>query len=105
MRNDETPIYELLMLSEPITIDEHGWPHYGRIENVGFYFEEETALQAIRQNWCDVNDGGVYKAALIQKKRPGIYPIPLSEWYFIFDYDNMVYEEKQLPKEMKHFCL
>ena len=105
MYNDRTPIYEIIMLEKPITLDEHGFPSYGHLESVGFYYEEEIALKAVRQNWCDVNDGGCYNAAIIQKKIPGLYPIPQKEWYFIFDYDNMMYEEKQLPVGMQHFVL
>ena len=41
---DSKPIYEILMLEKPITVDEFGWPHYGRSENVGFYFEQEKPL-------------------------------------------------------------
>jgi len=105
MDKDKTPIYEIVMLQKPITIDEKGWPEYGKAESVGFYYEQDTALKAVRQNWCDINDGGIYKAALVQKKIPGLYPIPQREWYFVFDYDNLIYEEKQLPKEMQHFIL
>ena len=105
MDKEKTPIYEILMLEKPLTLDAQGFPHYGRMENVGFYYEEDTALKAVRQNWCNVNDGGCYNAAIIQKKIPGIYPIPLRQWYFVFDYDNMIYQETKIPKEMQHFVL
>lgn len=105
MYNDKTPIYEIIMLTAPITIDDKGFPNYGRAESVGFYYEQDIALKAVRQNWCNVNDGGVYKAALVQKKVPGLYPIPQCQWYFVFDYDNLIYQEKQLPKELKHFII
>ncbi len=105
MDKNQPPIYELIMLEKPITINDSGWPEYGHMESVGYYYEEETALKAVRQNWCDINDGGCYNAALIQKKYPGLYPIPSQEWYFVFDYDNLVYTETQIPKELKHFVL
>ena len=104
MKN-ETPIYEILMFTEPLHKDEKGFPAYGRSESVGFYYEEEIALKAVRQNWCNINDGGVYNAALVQKKIPGLYPITQKQWYFVFDYDNMIYVDKPIPKEMQHFNL
>lgn len=101
----EVPIYEILMLEKPITFDEKGYPQYGNVETVGFYYEEAIALKAIRQNWCDINEQGSYSAALVQKKLPGLYPITQKRWYFVFDYDNMIYVDKPIPKEMQHFNL
>lgn len=101
----DTPIYEIIMLEKPLQLDEFGWPTYGHCESIGFYYEEETALKAVKQNWCNINDGGIYKAAIVQKKLPGLYPIPQRKWYFVFDYDNLIYEEKPIPKELQHFVL
>lgn len=101
----ETPIYEILILEKPITIDELGWPSYGRSENVGFYFEEETALRAVRENWCDLNEKGGYQAAIVQRKLPGLYPLPNKEWYFIFDKKTETYKEHKIPEGMQHFTI
>lgn len=105
MYNDKTPIYELLMLEKPVTVDELGWPSYGRSENVGFYYEEEIALKAARENWCDIHDGGVYNAIIVQKKVPGLYPMPKQEWYFIYDKKTDTYKEAKLPKGMQNFSI
>ena len=97
------PIYEIIMLEDPITIDIRGFPEYGHAESVGFYYEEETALKAIRENWCDVNDGGIYNAAIVEKKEPGLYPLAKQTWYFIFDKETKSYFDAKLPKEMEHY--
>ena len=102
---DNVPIYEILMLEKPIIIDKSGWPSYGHSENVGFYFEEETALKAVRENWCDLNEGGAYKAAIVQRKNAGIYPLPNKEWYFIYDGNTETYKEHKIPEGMKHFTI
>ena len=105
MYNDKTPIYEILMLERPITIDELGWPSYGRSEIVGFYYEEEIALKAVRENWCNLNEAGVFNAAVVRKKVPGLYPMPKQEWYFVFDKKTEVYREKKLPEQMQQFSI
>ena len=101
--DSQVPIYEILMLENPITTNKHGWPECGRMEPIGFYYEEDTALKAVRQNWCNINENGTYKAAIVQKKLPGLYPITQKRWYFVFDYDNMVYVDKQVPIALSHF--
>ena len=71
----EQPIYEIYVYSKEWTIDELGWVDYGSSERVGFYYEEETAIKAVEENWCDIQ--GLYAhAALIQKITPGLYPHP-----------------------------
>ena len=105
MYNDKTPIYEILMLEKPVTIDEFGWPSYGRSESVGFYYEEEIALKAVEENWCDINDSGVYKASIVRKKIPGLYPMPKQDWYFVFDNKSNTYKQAKLPKEMVNFSI
>ena len=102
---DSKPIYEILMLEKPITVDEFGWPHYGRSENVGFYFEQERAPNTVRNNVCNLNEHGRYKAAIVQRKGEGIYPLPNKEWYFIFDKVAEIYKEQKIPEGMQHFTI
>ena len=102
---DSKPIYEIIMLEKPITVDEYGWPQYGDSENVGFYFEEAKALQAVRENWCDLSDNGAYKAAIVQRKGEGIYPLPNKEWYLVFDKKTETYKEQKIPEGMQHFTI
>jgi hypothetical protein len=50
----ETPIYEIHVYEEPWTLNKHGFFDYGIEECVGFYYEKETALKAVEENWCDI---------------------------------------------------
>lgn len=102
---DTQSIYEIYVLEKPITIDHLGWPQYGRRESVGFYYELETAKQAVRENWIDINDGGVYNAAMIVKKKPGLYPIAIVQGYYVFNKRTEKYEQKEPPKEMENYNL
>ena len=98
-----TPIYEIIMFEEIITLDKFGWPHYGQSESVGFYFELDTAIKAIKENWCDINDGGKYKAAIVVQKNPGLYPISVTKGYFIYNKKANTYREGIIPKEWENF--
>ena len=82
---DEIPIYEIMMLEKTIRFDKYGWPYYGRSENVGFYYELDTAIKAVKENWCDIADEGSYKAAIVAQKIPGLYPIAITKGYFVYN--------------------
>ena len=104
MKSEES-IYEIYVLEDPITIDRLGRPEFGHRESVGFYYELETAKQAVRENWTDINDKGAYNAALIVKKAPGLYPIAIIQGYYIFNQQTEKYENAEMPKEMEHWNL
>ena len=99
----ETPIYEIIMLEESVKIDKFGWPNYGQSENVGFYYEEETAFKAVKENWCDINDSGKYRAAFVVQKIPGLYPITIVKGYFIYNKKDNNFRQAVLPKEWENF--
>lgn len=98
-------IYEIYALNEPIKIDHLGIPHYGDRVSMGFYYELETAKQAVRNNWVDINERGAYNAAVIVKKAPGLYPIALIQGYYIFNKKTEKYDKAEMPKEMERWNL
>lgn len=102
---DANSIYEIYVLENPITIDRLGRPEFGRRESVGFYYELETAKQAVKNNWVDINERGAYNAAVIVKKAPGLYPIALIQGYYIFNRQMEKYDKAEMPKEMEHWNL
>jgi len=102
---DETSIYEIYVLEDPITIDNLGRPEWGHRESVGFYYELETAKTAVKNNWVDINERGSYNAAVIVKKAPGLYPIALVQGYYIFNQQTEKYDKAEMPKEMEHINL
>lgn len=103
--SDGVPIFEIYALSRPVTIKNNGWPEYGRRDSMGFFYELETAIQAVKENWTDINEKGTYDAAIIVQKKPGLYPIALKKGYFIFNHQTEKYDEATLPKEMESFNL
>lgn len=102
---DSVSIYEIYVLEDPITIDRLGRPEWGHRESVGFYYELETAKQAVKNNWVDINERGSYNAAVIVKKGPGLYPIALVQGYYIFNHQTEKYDAAEMPKEMEHINL
>lgn len=99
----EQPIYEILMLEKPIQMNKVGYPDYGSMEPVGFYYEKEVAIQAVKENWADINDFGTFAAALIVKKEPGLYPYCPEREYFIWDKPSNQYVDAELPEGMEYF--
>lgn len=103
--NNQPSIYEIYVLESPITINRLGMPQWGKRESVGFYYELETAKQAVKDNWADISDRGKYNAAVIVKKSCGLYPITLIQSYYIFNQKTEKYDNENVPKEMENYNL
>ena len=97
--NKETPIYEIHVYEEPWTLNKQGFFDYGIEECVGFYYEKETALKAVEENWCDLQDHYA-QAALVMEKIPGLYPItPRSKcWYYLWNPIKECFEKADFPQ-------
>ena len=96
---DEKPIYEIHVYSREWTIDEKGWPEYGIDKCVGFYYEKETAIRAVEENWCDLQDHYVH-AALIKEIAPGLYPCPPRSKciYYVWNEEKEKFEKAKIPE-------
>ena len=97
----ETPIYEIYAFRDPITTDNWGRPKIGHYVSMGFYYELETAKQAVKENWTDINEKGCYNAAMVVKKGPGLYPIVDYCGYYIFNKKTETYDNQEIPEEVK----
>ena len=97
--NKETPIYEIHVYEEPWKLNKQGFFDYGIEECVGFYYEKETALKAVEENWCDLQDHYA-QAALVMEKIPGLYPItPRSKcWYYLWNPIKECFEKADFPQ-------
>lgn len=91
-------IYEISVLRFPITITENGWPDYGHEEQVGYYFDKETAIKAVEENWADIQDNWA-EAALIRPLREGLYPFYEAKdlLYFIWNKEEDRFVAAKLP--------
>lgn len=105
MNSNEQHIYEILVYSHPWHLDEHQFINFGSAERVGFYYEKETAIRAIEENWCDLQDHYV-RAAAVRKIRPGLYQYPpFSTYiYYLWNSDLCRFERAKIPEEAGNFC-
>ena len=105
VKKSEQPIYEVLVYSHPWSLDEHKFIDYGSEERVGFYYEKETAIKAIKENWCDLQDHYA-RAAAVREVKPGLYQYPPYSTYMYFLWNSKLekWEEAEVPEEVRDFC-
>ena len=48
---------------------------YGGTRCVGFYHDLQTAIDAVEENACDINECEYYPFCVIEKTSPGIYSL------------------------------
>jgi len=99
MAKDETPIYEIYVMSEPWHLDSNKFPSCGHRERVGFYYEKDIAIRAVEENWCDLQDHYAH-AAEVCKVEPGLYSFPSRReyWYFLWNQQKEKFELARKPK-------
>ena len=93
------PIYEIYVYSREWTVGKDGFFDWGRSERVGFYYERETAIKAVEENWCDLQDHYAH-AAMIQETIPGLYPHPPQSKciYYIWNQQKERFEKAKIPE-------
>ena len=89
------PIYEINILGQPYALDKYGFPSCDK-ERVGFYYEEETAVQAVEENWCSLQDHYA-RAAEIRMIEPGLYSNNKIIHYYLWNHDEQKFEESLIP--------
>ena len=105
VKKSEQPIYEVLVYSQPWRLDEHHFLDFGSEERVGFYYEKSTAIQAIEENWCDLQDHYA-QAAAIREVKPGLYQYPpfSTYLYYLWNTESQQWERAEVPVEVGEFC-
>lgn len=98
MSKGEAPIYEIYIYEKPWSLVENGYFDYGLSERVGFYYEKETAIKAVEENWCDIQDHYAH-AAMVKEIEPGLYPCPRRSkcWYYIWNEKDEKFERAEIP--------
>jgi len=101
---EQPPIYEIVMVQHCDNVDKYECPDLGIVETVGYYYEYETAVRALHENWADIQDC-CFRAAFIEMKYPGLYPDVAPEQRQFFRWDNELegFFEAEEPKFMEHF--
>lgn len=103
---ETNPIFELLMFEFPnreLTADVDGSPlgyaDMGATDRAGFYYELDTAVRAMHENWCDIREN-TYNAGFILCRYPGLYDCASTESriYFLWDDQRRGFFEAEEPK-------
>ena len=112
MKTDgQQPIYQIYLLKEPakeLMLNDGrstGWPDTSG-ESVGFYYELESAIDALHHNVLDIQDG-IYKAAFILCKFPGLYNSASDNLrqYFVWDENKNGFWEADEPEIFDHIAI
>lgn len=114
--DEQEPIYVIMMMSKPGT-EEIVWhrngedkpsqlPDTGAEDRVGFYYELDTAIKAVQENWCDIQDRA-YCAAFILCHFPGLYSstTPNARMYFLWDPSSETFKQTEEPVLFEHIAL
>ena len=72
---------------------------YGSIGDwfVGYFETFKEAETRVLNNVFDLNDGGVYKFARIEKLNPGLYQEDLAPTYYQFNKETRTYYKIECP--------
>lgn len=92
--NNAHPIYQIVLFQntgedEKIYLSgtHSGLPDTGLQDYPGFYYELSTAIQAMNENWCDIQET-VFKAGFILVHFPGLYSAAGPEFRMYFRWDE-----------------
>lgn len=108
--NTLNPIFEIMLFEYPnkeMTYPtskgnvRSGWPDTGCIDHMGFYYELDTAIQAMNENWCDIQET-CYYAGFIICRFPGLYYAGTSRMYFLWNEEKNGFFEAEEPEIFKH---
>ena len=93
-----SPIYQINILGTPYYKSGLGFPECDSKDFVGFYYEEETAIRAVEENWCNIQECYA-RAAEIKIIEPGLYPTKNKViHYYLWDTTEHKFKEVPIPQ-------
>lgn len=97
---NQNPIFEILLFKN---VDEY--PNIGCEDHPGFYYELDTAIQAMNENWSDIQDHA-FHSGLILCHFPGMYQcaVPDARMYFVWDKEKEGFFQQEEPKSFEHIA-
>lgn len=101
--NKESPIYTITTI-ERLEFDENYYCKHGDIRCVGFYYDKESAEEAVKENCCDIWEY-LYDYAVIEQTPPGVYGTSSSgyeRWFYKFNQEIKRYEPITEPECVTH---
>lgn len=110
-RGYAVPIFEIVLFEHPekeLVFNKNGkevasgWPD-ASLNNMGFYYELSSAIQAMNENWADIQEH-CFHAGFILCKFPGLYNSVTTEAriYFLWDDERKGFYEAEEPKLFKY---
>lgn len=107
------PIFVVMMVQNPnkVAVSENGrvldFPDLGETEYVGFFYDLDVAVSAVRSNACDIREDGCFNAAFILLRHPGIYDYATanSRLYFVWDNATRCFVQAEEPVLFAHSAL
>ena len=100
MKNQE---YYFITVFRRLEIDELGWPDTGEERTWGFYRSKKKAIQALHENWTDMEET-IYHYAVLEGHYEGIAHLSGYQQFFAFDVSKGGYFEIETPKGYEHFA-
>ncbi len=105
----DPPIYRIIVFRNPDKelVYENGArsgaPDTGGENDMGFYYDLNTAIRAMHGNWCDIHET-CFQAGFILCQYPGLYECAVSEAriYFLWDEEKGGFFEAEEPEIFQH---
>ena len=108
------PIFEIMVFENPnkeliyhkLEEETHsGWPDPGCTSHMGFYYELDTAIKAMNENWADIQEH-CFHAGFILCRFPGLYQSVIKEarMYFLWDEERKGFFEAEEPKIFEYIA-
>ena len=95
--------YFFITVMRRLDVTELGWPDTGTTRCWGFYCNKETALQALHENWTDMEET-IYEYAVLEGYTEGISHMTGYQQFFKYDQEKDGYFEIDTPEGYKHFA-
>jgi hypothetical protein len=67
--------------------DNLGWINIGAARTFGYYKDKDVALEAVKKNWCDIQER-LYRYAVVEYIEEGLYNPATERWFFEWDEDE-----------------
>lgn len=107
----ERPIFEIVLFEHPckeLVFEKDGkqlpsgYPD-ANLNNMGFYYELDAAVEAMHENRCDIRET-VFQAGFILCRFPGLYYAVTSDSriYYLWDNEKNGFYESEEPELFKH---
>ena len=100
----DQPIFEIRLFEKAVS-GGFNYPDTGIDDRPGFYYELDTAIHAMNQNWADIQDHA-FHAGFILCHFPGLYECATTEtrMYFVWDEKKQGFYQVEEPEIFKHIA-